>query len=113
MSGLSVKRSAVVVAQQKRREFLRLGWANGRESQLRVIGLLAPLVAVLRTIVGQEQHLAGHTLAQRLEKSLGLAVDPMQIFKDENQRLVETLAQEELLERLERALPSNLRVHLL
>ena len=42
-----------------------------------------------------------------------LTVNPMQVFKDEDQRLIETLAQEELLERLKRAPAANLRVHLL
>ena len=37
----------------------------------------------------------------------------MQVFKDENQRLIETFPQEELLERFKRAPAANLRVHLL
>ena len=62
----------------------------------------------------QEQKLGtGHTLTQGVEKPLGLTVDPVQIFKDEDQGLVETLSQEELLERLKRPSTANLRVHLL
>jgi len=37
----------------------------------------------------------------------------VQIFKDEDERLVETLAQEQLLERFKRPSPADLRVHLL
>ena len=48
-----------------------------------------------------------------VEKPLRLAIDPVQVFKDQDQRLVETLAQEQLLERLKRPPPPNLRVHLL
>ena len=71
-------------------------------------------MAILGPIVDQEQQLGtGHTLTQDIEKSLRLAVDPVQVFKDEDQRLVETLPQEELLERLKRPPPPNLRVHLL
>ena len=55
----------------------------------------------------------GHTLTQHVEKPLRLTVDPVQVFKDQDQRLVETLAQEQLLERLKRPPPPNLRVHLL
>ena len=56
---------------------------------------------------------AGHTLTQHIQKALRLTVNPVQVFKDQDQRLVETLAQEQLLERLERPSPPNLRVHLL
>ena len=42
-----------------------------------------------------------------------LTVDPVQILKDQDQRLIETLAQEEFLERLKRPPAANLRVHLL
>ena len=71
-------------------------------------------MAILRAIVHQQQNLgAGHTLTQHIEKPLRLAVDPVQVFKDQDQRLIETLAQEQLLERLKRPPPPNLRVHLL
>src|SRR5438477_5429111 len=69
---------------------------------------------VLRAVVGQEQQLgAGHTLTEYIQEALRLPIDPMQVFKDQNQRLVETFAQEQLLERLKGAPPPNLRVHLL
>ena len=55
----------------------------------------------------------GYTLTQHIEKALRFAVNPVQVLKDENQRLVETLAEEQLLERLKRPSPPNLRVHLL
>ena len=71
-------------------------------------------MAILGAIVHQQQDLApGHTLTQRVEKPLRLTINPMQVFKDENQRLIETLAQEQLLERLKRPSAPNLRVHLL
>ena len=71
-------------------------------------------MAILGAVVGQQQKLgAGHTLTQHVEKALRLAINPVQVFKDQNQRLVETLAQEQLLERLERPSAPNLRVHLL
>ena len=101
-------------AQQHVKEFLRFVFAKRRQAQLGVVGLLSPLVPILGAIVHQQQNLrTGHTLTQRIEKSLRLGVDPVQVFKDEDERLVETLAQEELLERLERPPPPNLRVHLL
>src|SRR5205823_6124005 len=84
------------------------------QSQLRVIGLLAPLGAILRTVVGQQQNAGtGDTLTQGIEEALGLSVDPVQVFKDEDKGLVETLAEEELLECLKGPSSPNLRVHLL
>ena len=87
---------------------------NGRQPQLRVIRLLPPLVAVLGAVVHEQQDLGGgDTLAEDVEKPLRLAVNPMEVLKDQDQRLVETLAEEQSLERLEGAAAANLRVHLL
>ncbi len=53
------------------------------------------------------------TLSLRVSRNpLGLAVDPVQVFKDQDQGLVQALAQEEFLERLERPPSADLRVHL-
>ena len=71
-------------------------------------------MAILGAVVGEEQQLgAGHTLTEHVQKALRLPINPVQVFKDQDQRLVETLAQEQLLERLKRPPPANLRVHLL
>ena len=61
----------------------------------------------------QQKSCTGHALTQGVQQSLRLAIDPVQVFKDEDQRLVETLPQEELLERVKRPSAPNLRVHLL
>jgi hypothetical protein len=69
---------------------------------------------ILGTVVGEEQELgAGHTLTQHIQESLRLPIDPVQVFKDENEGLIETLSEKELLERLECPPPPNLWVHLL
>ena len=71
-------------------------------------------MSILRTVVDQEQYFRrGHTLTQYIEEPLRLTVDPMQVFKDEDEWLFETLTQEEFLERLESPFASNLWVHLL
>ncbi len=48
-----------------------------------------------------------------IQKALGLGVYPMQVLKNEDERLIEALAQEEFFEHLKRALAAYLRVHLL
>src|SRR4030095_3577499 len=76
-----------VVAQQTGEQFLGLGFAQGRKTELGVIGLTPPLVAVFGPIVHQQQDLCrGDTLTQHVEKALGLAVDPVQVLKDEDER---------------------------
>src|SRR5215510_11627961 len=68
-------------------------------------------MAVLWAVIDQQQHSGGgHTLAERYEKRLGLTVQPVQILKDENQGLIETLADKQALERLKGAPPSYLGV---
>ena len=50
-------------------------------------------MAVLGTIIDQQQDTGrGKTFAQKREKRLRLIVQLVQIFEDEEQRLIETLA---------------------
>ena len=85
------------VTQQRVKKLFRLRFAKGRQPQLGVVRLAAPLVAILRTIVHQQQDWPGDTLTQHIQKPLGLTVDPVQVFKDQDQRLLKALPQEQLL----------------
>src|SRR5262249_34847445 len=109
-------REAGVVAQQEGQQFLGCVSAQRRQTELRVIGLTAPLMPILGSVVHQQQQAGrGYTLTQGIEKPLGLAVNPVQVFKDQDHQLVEALPQEEFLDGRERPLPPDLRlrVHLL
>src|SRR5262249_25159172 len=61
----------------------------------------------------QKKPLTAHTRTHVIEKSLRLPIDPVQVFKHKNERLIEALAQPQLLQRLQRPPPPNLGVHLL
>src|SRR5215510_8847087 len=66
---------------------------------------------ILRAVINQQQQSGGgNTLTEQREKRLGLAVQPVQILKDEDQGLVETLADQQALERLKGAPPPHLGV---
>ena len=70
-----------------------------------VIGLAAPAVPVLGTIVDQQQEAGGRqALDQAVEQGLGLRINPVQILEHQQQRLLLGLAQEHALEGVERAL---------
>src|SRR5262249_13005259 len=76
--------------------------------------LLPPLLPILGAIVGQQENAGtGDTLNQGIEEALGLSVDPVQVLKDKDQRLIEALPEEKLFEGLKGPPPPNLRVHLL
>ena len=94
--------------------FFGFFFAQGGEPQLGVVGLTAPLLPILRTIIRQQEDTGtSHTLTQGIEKPLRLTVDPVQVFKEQDQGLIETLAQKELLDSIKRPSAPNLRVHLL
>src|SRR6266852_4164885 len=83
------------------------------EPQLRVVSLAVPLMRVLRAIVDQQENLRGaDRVSEQIQKRLGLAIDPVQILEDHHQRLVERFAQQDTLDRLERAALADLRIHL-
>src|SRR5262249_39100308 len=88
------RRQAGVVSEQRVQDFLGAGWLQRIEAELCVIRLTAPAVLVLRAIVDQEQETRGRqVLDQAVEQGLCLGVDPVQILKDQEQRLLLTLAQ--------------------
>ena len=54
---------------------------------------------IFRAVVDQQQDVStSHALTQYIQKPLRLTVDPVQVFKDQDQGLVETLTQEEFLD---------------
>src|SRR5215813_9233803 len=66
---------------------------------------------VLRTIIDEEEDLSGRqAVHEAIQKRLSLGVDPMEILKDQTQRLHLTLAQDQMAQRLEGALPALRRV---
>ena len=88
--------------------------AGGRqrvEPQLRVVGLAAPAVLVLRPIVDQQQQAGrGQALDQAVEQGLRLGIDPVQILEHQEQRLHLAFAQQHALEPVERALAALRRI---
>jgi len=62
-------------------------------------------VAVLGPVVHQQQHARRRqAVDERVEKRLGLGVDPVQVLEHDDERLHRALAQEEPLDPVERAL---------
>jgi hypothetical protein len=81
-------REAGVVAEQGLQQFVGARRRQRVEPQLRVIGLAAPAVLILRPVIHQEQQLGGgQVLDQAIEQGLGLRVDPMQVLEDQEQGL--------------------------
>ena len=90
-------------AEQRRQQRVRALGAERIDSNLGVAGLAAPGVAIFGSIVDQQQDPGGRqALHQAVEQRLGLAVDPVQVLEDQQQRLDLALEQQEPLERVER-----------
>ena len=105
------RRQAGVVPQQGLEEFVGARRRQRVEPQLRVVGLAAPAVLVLRAVVDQEEDAGGgQALDQAVEQGLGLGVDPVQVFEDQEQGLHLAFAQQHPLERLEGALAALRRI---
>ena len=83
------------------------------EAQLRVVGLAVPLMRILGTIIHQHQDLRGADgVGEEIQERLGLLIDPVQVFEDHHQRLVERFAQQDALDGVEGAPLLDLPVHL-
>jgi hypothetical protein len=100
-----------IISQEDLEKFIGTCRRERVEPQLRVIGLVAPAVPILRAIVDQQEEAGrGQALDQTLQQGLGFGIDPVQIFTDEQHRLHLALTQEHPLERLERALAALGRI---
>ena len=77
---------------------------QGVQPELGVVGAAAPGVLILRPVVHEEQQPGGRqALDQPIEQRLGLGVDPVEVFDDDQQRLHLTLPQQEPLHRVQGA----------
>ena len=101
-------------AEQRRQQFRRALGGQGVEPELGVGRLAPPAVLVLGAVVHQEQEAGGaKALHEAVEQGLGLAVDPVQVLEDHQQRLHLALPQQQALDRVERALAALRRVQVL
>src|SRR5215469_6003769 len=70
-------------------------------------------MAILGPVVKQHQDLCvGNRVGENIEQRLGLAVHPVQVLEDQNQRLGKAFTQQQALDRVQGAAPAYLPVHL-
>ncbi len=80
---------------------------------MRVVRFVRPFVAIFRPVVDQQQHARiGNAIGEQIEQGLDLGIDPVKVFEDQNNRMLQRLAQNDPLYYLERATTSDLRIHL-
>ncbi len=107
------RRHLRVLAEQSGEHLLRALLAQRIEPQLRVVSLAVPLMRILGTVIDEQQDSRGaNRVGQEIQKRLRLVVDPVEVFKDHHQRLIETLAQHDTLNCLQRAPLLDLPFHL-
>ena len=94
------RRQAGVVSQERLEEFVGTGRRQRVQPQLRVVGLAAPAVLVLRPVVDQQQERAVGRLSTRLSSSAWVSVSiQCRSSKTSSERLHLALAQQDALER--------------
>src|SRR5712691_2775700 len=99
------------VSKQDRKQLLGILLSQGVKPQLGVVGLVSPVMAILGTIIHQQQDASRcKAFAQEIEKRLRLVIQPVQILKDEDKGLVEALAHQQPFDSLKRAPSPDLRV---
>src|SRR5208337_3951779 len=82
------------------------------QAQLRVVGLAAPVMRILGTVVHQQQNPGvADRVGQQVQQRLRLLVDPMQVLEEDHQRLVERFTEDDPLDRVERPPLANLCIY--
>src|SRR5262249_46701221 len=91
------RRKAGVVSEQGIQQLSRALDRKRVESNLTVEGLAGPGVLVLGPVAHEQQELRrADAVDQRVEDSLTLAVDPVQVLEDHDERLLSRLPQQQL-----------------
>ena len=103
------RRQTGVVPQQRLEDFCRTGGLQRIQAQLRVVGLAPPAVLVLGAVIDQEQEpRRRQALDQAIQQGLCFGIDPVQVLKDQQQRLHLAFSDHQALERVQGA-PAALR----
>ena len=90
------RRQLRAIAEQRREHLVGALLAQRIEPQLRVVGLVTPLMRVLGAVVHQQQDLAvAIESASRFRNACVSLVDPVQVLEDHHQRLIERLSRTE------------------
>src|ERR1700730_17817690 len=101
------------IAQQRSQQLPAALLAERIEPQLSIVSLVPPFVAILGPVGDQQQDTGGgQHVHQQVQQSLSSRIDPVQILEDNDQWLVETLAQQQPLDRLQCPSLPDLRIHL-
>ena len=99
------RREPGIVAEQRLQQFACALGGKRVEPHLTVRRLAAPAMLVLGTIVHEQQQARrAKAVDEAIEKRLGLAVDPVQVFEHDEEWLHLALAQQQALDGVERAL---------
>jgi hypothetical protein len=90
-----------------------LRW-QGIQPELAVIGLTAPGMAVLGAIVDEDQKAhCRQALDRSVQQSLRLAINPMQVLKDQDDGLLARFSQQQLPKRVKGAVAALYRIECL
>jgi hypothetical protein len=101
------------VPQQRREQRVRLRWPQRIEPQLAVIGFAPPRVLELRPVVHQQQEAGGgDPVAEEGQPGVRLAVQPVQIFHQQEHGLVQAFTQQQPRDGLKGASAAQLRIDL-
>src|SRR5690348_11685664 len=77
------------------------------------MGAAAPVVAVFGSIVDQQQDArTRNRVDQQIQQRLGLTIYPVEILENDNERLVEALAQQHSFDRLQRPAALDVWIYL-
>ena len=112
-NGVLERRQMLAAAQQRRQHFPGALATERVESNLGVVGLAVPWVRITWPVIHQQHQLgSADRVSQQVQEILRLLVNPVQVLKDHHQGLVQRLAQQDPLDRLQRAPRAQPFVHL-
>ena len=106
------RRQLAAVIEQRHQHLVATLHAERVEAELRVVGLVAPVVGELRPVIHQQHDpRSANRIGEQVQQRARSVVEPVQVLEDHDERLVQAFAQQQALDRVERAAPSGFGVN--
>src|SRR5208282_895986 len=82
--------------------------------ELSVVGLVSPMMFIFRAVVEHHQDTrSADAIGEKIKQRLGFSIDPVQVFEDQQKRVIEALTMNQAPDRVASAAPPDYRIHLL
>src|SRR5579864_7231106 len=82
------------------------------KSEMRIVASVRPRMPIFGPAACHQKDASStDAFGEKIQEDVAVGIDPLKVFEDDHQRMLETLAQKNTLDRFERFAPPDLAIH--